>query len=33
MSFDVDVLFEGNFMTTLMISSLDIDLKEKLSRP
>ena len=30
MSFDIDALFEGNFLTASMISSSDIDLKEKL---
>ena len=29
MLFDTDALFEGNFLTVSMISSLDIDLKEK----
>ena len=33
MSFDIDTLFEGKFLTTSMTSSLDIDLKEKLSPP
>ena len=32
-SFDIDALFEGIFLTTSVISSLDIDLKEKLSPP
>ena len=31
MSFDMDALFEGNFLTASVISALDIDLKEKLS--
>ena len=30
-SFDSDALFEGNFLTALIISSLFTDLKEKLS--
>ena len=30
MSFDIDALFEGNFLTPSIMSSLDIDLKEKL---
>ena len=33
MSFDIDALFEGKFLTASIISSLDIDLKEKLSPP
>ena len=33
MSFDVDALFEGNFLTAPMLSSLVIDLQEKLSPP
>ena len=28
MSFDIDALFEGNFLTASTISSLDLDLKE-----
>ena len=32
MSFDIDALFEGNFLTASIISSLDIYLKEKLKR-
>ena len=32
MSFDA-VLFEGSFLTASVISSLDIDIKEKLSPP
>ena len=31
MSFDFDVLFEGNFLTVSIVSSLDFDPKEKLS--
>ena len=31
MSFNIDALFEGNFLTASIIWSLDIDLKEKLS--
>ena len=31
MSFEIDPLFEGNFLTASIISSLDIGLKEKLS--
>ena len=31
MSFDIDTLFEGHFLTASIISSLDIDLKENLS--
>ena len=33
MSFDIDALFEGNFLTASMISSLVIDLQEKLLPP
>ena len=33
MSFDIDALFEGIFLTSSIISPLDIDLKEKLSPP
>ena len=33
MSFGIDVLFEGNFLTASIISSLHINLKEKLSPP
>ena len=32
-TFDIDALFEGKFLTASMISSLDIDLKETLSPP
>ena len=31
MSFDIDTLFEGSFLTGSIISSLDIALKENLS--
>ena len=31
MLFEIDVLFEGSFLTAFMISSLDIRLKEKFS--
>ena len=31
MSFDIGALFGGNFLIASIISSLDIDLKEKLS--
>ena len=31
MSFDIDALFEGNFMSASMISCLGSDLKEKRS--
>ena len=30
-SFDIDALFEGNFLTASVISSFHIDLREKLS--
>ena len=33
MSFDIAALFEGKFLTASMLSSLDIDSKEKLSPP
>ena len=33
MSFDVDALFEGNFLTAPITSSLGNDLEEKLSPP
>ena len=33
MSYDIDALFEDNFLTASIISSLDIGLKEKHSPP
>ena len=33
MSFEIDVLFEGNFLAASIISSLDIDLKGNLLPP
>ena len=31
MSFEIEALFEGNFLTVSMTSPLDIDLQEKIS--
>ena len=33
MSFKIDALLEGSFLTTYRVSSLDIDLKEIFSSP